>query len=284
MPVRRATDSETRVALPERTAFCWHGYVPGVGPGQRYGFRVHGPWDPAHGQRCNPAKLLVDPYAKRDQRAASSGTTPCFRIRSAATTSQRDDRDSAPFMPKSVVIDDAFDWGGDRPLGRKLHETVIYEVHVKGFTQAQPEMPEAAARHVRRARAPGVDRIPDVARHHRGRAAARASVRAREASARQGAAQLLGLSLATATSRRTTSMPPIGRSGGAQVSEFKGMVKLLHAAGLEVILDVVYNHTGEGNHLGPMLSFKGIDNARVLPDRRKGTRATTWTTPAPATA
>jgi isoamylase len=132
---------ETRVNLPERTAFCWHAYLRGVGPGQRYGFRVYGPWDPANGLRCNPAKLLVDPYARAI--AGDIEWNPAvFPYPLGGDDLQRDDRDSAAYMPKAVVVDDAFDWEGDRPLRRKLHETVIYEVHLKGFTQQHPDIPE----------------------------------------------------------------------------------------------------------------------------------------------
>jgi glycogen operon protein len=248
---------ETRIALPERTAFCWHGYLPGVRPGQRYGFRVHGPWDPAQGQRCNPAKLLLDPYAKSID-GGIEWDDAVFPYPLGGDDLQRDDRDSAPFVPKSVVVDDAFDWGGDRPPGRKLHETVIYEVHAKGFTRLRQDVPE----------------------HLRGTYA--------------GLAYPTSIDYLTSLGITAVELLPVhqfvhekhlndkglrnywgyhsycyfaphneyaaDRDPCGLVREFKGMVKLLHAAGLEVILDVVYNHTGEGNHLGPMLSFKGFDN------------------------
>src|SRR2546423_3117565 len=132
---------ETRIRLPEKTAFCWHGYVPGVRPGQKYGYRVHGPWDPAHGERCSPAKLLVDPYAKSIA-GGIEWNDAVIPYPLGGDDLERDDRDSAPYMPKSVVVDDEFDWGGDRPPGRKLHETVIYEVHVEGFSKLRHEVPE----------------------------------------------------------------------------------------------------------------------------------------------
>jgi glycogen operon protein len=133
---------ETRIDLPERTAFCWHGYVRGVGAGQRYGFRVHGPWEPAEGHRCNPAKLLLDPYARAISGGVSWDPAVCpYPLGGDDLT--RDEADSAPFVPKSVVVDATFDWGADRPLGRKLHETVIYEAHVKGLTKRHPDVPEA---------------------------------------------------------------------------------------------------------------------------------------------
>jgi isoamylase len=249
---------ETRVRLPERTAFCWHGYLRGVGPGQRYGFRVHGPWEPAAGHRCNPSKLLLDPYAR-----AIAGTTEwndaVFPYPLGGDDLQRDDRDSAPFMPKSVVVDDAFDWQGDGPLGRKLHETIVYEVHVKGFTQRHPDIPEdlrgtyrgmahpAAIEHLTSLGITAVELLPVHQFVHE--------------------KHLLDKGLRNYWGYHSYGyFAPHGEyaSGGddgAQVREFKEMVRALHAAGLEVILDVVYNHTGEGNHLGPVLCFKGIDNA-----------------------
>jgi isoamylase len=248
---------ETRLDLPERTAYCWHGYVPDVAPGQRYGFRVHGPWNPEQGQRCNPAKLLVDPYARAitgDIQWAPS----VFPYPIGGDDQQRDDSDSGPFMPKSVVVSDAFDWEGDRPLRRKLHETVVYEVHLKGFTRRHPGIPEAI----------------------RGTYAGMAHPVALEYLTGLGvtAVELLPVHqfvheqhLLDKGLRNYWGYHSYGyfaphadysSSGdtGEQVREFKQMVKALHGAGLEVILDVVYNHTGEGNHLGPMLCFKGIDN------------------------
>jgi isoamylase len=248
---------ERRVALPERTAFCFHGCLPGIGPGQRYGFRVHGPWDPANGHRCNPAKLLLDPYAR-----AISGSIEwnpaLFPYPLGGDDLQREDSDSAPFMPKGVVVDAAFDWEGDRPLRRKLHETIVYEVHVKGFTKRHPDIPEAL----------------------RGTYAGMAHPAAVEYLTSLGitAVELLpihqfvheqhlldkGLRNYWGYHSYGYFAPHAGYSAsgdaGQQVREFKQMVKALHAAGLEVVLDVVYNHTGEGNQLGPVLSFKGIDN------------------------
>ena len=137
-----ANGGETHIDLPERTAFCWHGYLPGITAGQRYGFRVHGPWEPAEGKRCNPAKLLLDPYAR-----AITGTVDwkdgVFPYPVGGDDLVRQDDDSAPFVPKSIVVDGRFDWGGDRLLGRKLHETVIYEAHVKGLTRCHPDVPDA---------------------------------------------------------------------------------------------------------------------------------------------
>src|SRR5918992_156200 len=249
--------TESRFDLPEVTSFCWHGYLPGVGPGQRYGFRVHGPWEPAQGHRCNPAKLLMDPYAKAI--AGDIQWNPAvFPYPLGGDDLERDERDSAPYMPRSIVVDDNFDWQGDRPLRRGLHETVIYEVHVKGFTKRDPGIPE----------------------HLRGKYAGLANVVSIDYLKSLGvtAVELLPIHQFVHESHQIDKglrnywgyhsygyFAPHGEysSGGdkgEQVREFKGMVKLLHAAGLEVILDVVYNHTGEGNQLGPMLNLEGIDN------------------------
>jgi isoamylase len=248
---------ETRVDLPERTAYCWHGYLPGVKAGQRYGFRVHGPWEPAHGHRGNPAKLLVDPYAR-----AITGDIKwdpaVFPYPLGGDDQERNDADSGPFMPKSVVIDDEFDWEGDRPLRRKLHETVIYEVHLKGFTQRHPGIPKAirgtyaglahpaALEYLTSLGVTAVELLPVHQFVHE--------------------QHLLDKGLRNYWGYHSYGyFAPHGEysssgDSGGQVREFKQMVKALHGAGLEVILDVVYNHTGEGNHLGPVLCLKGIDN------------------------
>jgi isoamylase len=257
---------ERRIALPERTAFCWHGYLPDVAPGQRYGFRVHGPWDPARGYWCNPAQLLVDPYAR-----AISGSIEwdqaVFPYPLGGDPLELDDTDSAAFMPKSVVIDDRFDWNGDRPLRRSLHDTVIYEVHVKGFTMRHPDVPEkirgtyaglahaAAIDHLTSLGVTAVELLPVHQFVHD--------------------KHLLDKGLKNYWGYHSYGYfaphSEYSSSGddGSQVREFKQMVKALHGAGLEVILDVVYNHTGEGNHLGPMLSLQGLDNLayyRTMPD------------------
>ncbi len=259
---------ECRVRLPERTAFCWHGYLPGIGPGQRYAYRVHGPWAPAEGHRCNPAKALIDPYAR-----AISGTVkwdPSVLPYANDDPDSMSDADSAPNVPRSVVVDPSFDWGGDRLLRTPLHETLIYEVHVKGFTA----------------------RMPDVPEHLRGTYAGLANRAATDYLVRLGvtAVELLPVHhfvhdghLVDRGLRNYWGYNSIGffaphadyvSAGNADdpVREFKGMVKALHAAGIEVILDVVYNHTAEGNDRGPMLSFKGFDNAayyRVTEEDRR---------------
>jgi isoamylase len=249
--------AETRVDLPERTAFCWHGYLRHVAPGQRYGFRVHGPWDPAHGHRCNPAKLLLDPYA----RAVSGGVQwdrALFPYPMGGDDLLREDSDSAPFMPKGIVVDNAFEWDGDRLLRRPLHQTVIYELHVKGFTKRHPDVPKAlrgtyaglahpaAIAYLTRLGVTAVELLPIHQFVHEPH------------QLEKGLRNYWGY-------HSIGFFAPHGEyssagDAGGQIAEFKGMVKALHAAGLEVILDVVYNHTGEGNHLGAILSFKGIDN------------------------
>ena len=248
---------ERRVDLPERTAFCWHGYLPDVGPGQRYGFRVHGPWDPANGIRCNPAKLLIDPYARAITGDVRWGPA-VFPYPLGGDDLAREDSDSAPHVPKGVVVDGAFDWEGDALLRRPLHETVIYEVHVKGFTKRHPGVPEplrgtyaglahpAAIEHLTSLGVTAVELLPIHQFVHETH------------QLDKGLRNYWGYhSIGYFAPHGEYAS---GGDAGAQVREFKAMVKALHAAGLEVILDVVYNHTGEGNHLGPVLSLKGIDN------------------------
>jgi glycogen operon protein len=253
---------ETRVELPEVTAFCWHGYLPNVGPGQRYGFRVHGPWNPAEGHRCNPNKLLLDPYAKAVE-GEVRWNEAVFPYPLLGDTESRNDLDSAPFMPKGVVIDPGFDWGGDQPPRTPMHETVIYEVHVKGFTQRHPDVPEelrgtyaglahpATLAHLKRLGITAVELMP-----------AHQFIHDRQLAER-------GLRNYWGYNSIGYLAPHNGYAAvGQQVQEFKQMVKTLHQEGIEVLLDVVYNHTAEGNHLGPVLSLKGIDNAayyRLMP-------------------
>ena len=249
---------ERRVELEERTALCWHGYLPGVHPGQEYGFRVHGPYDLGSGARCNPNKLLLDPYAK----AIKGGLRwdpAVFSYPAGGDPSLRNDDDSAPFVPRSVVVNPYFDWRDDHRLSIPWHETVIYEVHVKGFTQLQDQIPEPmrgtyaglgspfAIRYLRSLGVTAVELLPVhqfVSEH---------------LLQDRGLANYWGYnSIGYLAPHGAYSS---GGDGGQQVNEFKDMVRSLHAAGIEVILDVVYNHTAEGDHLGPTLSFKGIDNA-----------------------
>ena len=260
------------------TALCWHGYVPDVRPGQRYGFRVHGPWAPEQGNWCNPAKLLLDPYAKAID-GPWDWNEAIFPYHFAEPETSKNDLDSGPFLPKSVVINPFFDWGNDRRPNTPWHRTVVYETHVKGFTRTHPAIPEAL----------------------RGTYAGMAHPVSVEYLQRLGvtAVELLPVhqfvqdsTLIERGLRNYWGYNSIGYLAphneyargqrGEQVLEFKTWSRRCTRPGIEVILDVVYNHTAEGNHLGPMLSFKGIDNPayyRVM----QTTSGTTWTTRAPAT-
>ena len=247
--------AERRIPMQDQTDQVWHAYLPDGRPGLRYGYRVSGPYDPSAGHRFNPAKLLLDPYAKRlDGTIAWSDTLFGYRV--GADEEAADDRDSAPQMPKSVVLDPAFVWGSDAQLGTPLEDTVIYEVHVKGFTVRHPDIAEGlrgtyaglvsepALEHLTRLGITAVELLP-VHQHVNDRA-------------------LVERGLSNYWGYNTIGFfAPDARysATGEPVSEFKTMVKRLHDAGIEVILDVVYNHTGEGSHLGPTLSFRGIDNA-----------------------
>ena len=260
---------ETHCDLPETTSFCWHGYLPNIVPGQRYGFRVHGPWAPGDGIRCSPAKLLLDPYARAVE-GQVNWHEAVFSYRFDDPDGPLNEADSAPFMPKSVVINPFFDWGNDRHPRTRWSETIIYETHVKGFSKKLEEIPEEL----------------------RGSYAALGHPKAIDYLTRLGitAVELMPVHQFVHDShllerglRNYWGYNSIGflaphneysSSGqtGQQVQEFKQMVKALHEAGIEVILDVVYNHTAEGNHLGPTLSFKGLDNAayyRLMNDDRR---------------
>ncbi|HUP63271.1 MAG TPA: glycogen debranching protein GlgX [Thermoanaerobaculia bacterium] len=264
-----AHGNETHVDLPEVTAFIWHGYLPNVGPGQRYGFRVHGPWEPDNGHRCNPAKLLLDPYGKAVD-GHVKWDEAVFPYHFDNPEGSRNDRDSAPFMPKSIVHQPFFDWQSDRRPNTPWHRTIIYEMHVKGFTMRHPGIPEnlrgtyaglahpAAIRYLRQLGVTAVELLPVHQFVH--------------------ADHLLDRGLRNYWGYDSISfLAPhneYAASGqlGQQVTEFKQMVKALHEQGIEVILDVVYNHTAEGNHLGPMLSMKGIDNSayyRTVPGKER---------------
>ncbi len=255
-----AADRETRHELVERTAFNWHGYVPGVGPGQRYGYRVHGPWDPERGLRFNAHKLLIDPYAKAiegDVRWELGRTLP-YAPGGEDADLVLDATDDAAAIPKCVVIDQSFDWEGDELLRTPWADTVIYETHVKGFTKRMPGVRDdlrgtyaglASEPAIEHLVALGVTAVELLPVHH---------IADEHHLVERGLTNYWGYSsigyLAPHASYAATG------SSGEQVREFKGMVKALHRAGIEVILDVVYNHTAEGNHLGPMLSFRGVDN------------------------
>ncbi|MDX2211751.1 MAG: glycogen debranching protein GlgX [Oculatellaceae cyanobacterium bins.114] len=254
-------DQETRVALKEVSNFVWHGYLPGIGPGQRYGYRVHGPWQPQKGFRFNPNKLLIDPYAKAIDGDSGNGSELfAYDWSDPAKDLSFSELDSAALIPKSVVIDETFDWEGDTLLRTPWHETIIYEVHVKGFTKLHPDIPEelrgtyagighpVAIEHLQRLGITAVELMPV---HH--------------FLAHPGHLKDKGLKNYWGYDSINYLAPYAGYSSsgtlGQQVTEFKEMVKALHRAGIEVILDVVYNHTGEGNHLGPTLSLRGIDNS-----------------------
>jgi glycogen operon protein len=254
-------DKETRIELTEVSNFVWHGYVPGVGPGQRYGYRVHGPYAPNEGHRFNPNKLLIDPYGKAIDGDVGNGPELFgYSWDDPEEDLSFSDLDNAHLMPKSVVVDQSFDWGDDRLLQTPWHETVIYEVHVKGFTKQHPDIPEelrgtyagmahpSAIEHLQRLGITAVELMPI---HHY--------------LAYPGHLADKGLKNYWGYDSLNYFAPYSGYSAsgtlGQQVNEFKELVKTLHRAGIEVILDVVYNHTGEGNHKGPTLSLRGIDNA-----------------------
>ena len=252
-----ADGAEVRHDLPEMDGFVWHAFLPGVEPGQRYGYRVHGPYDPSRGHRCNPSKLLLDPYAKAIDGKFEWGQA-LFSYNFGDAQS-RNDEDSAGAMPKSVVISPFFDWGVDRPPKRQYAESVIYEAHVKGLTYQHPEIPAelrgtySAIAHpvmIDHLRSLGVTAVELMPVHH----FANDSTLIERGLSNYWGYNTIGFF--APDSKYSSSASP-----GGQVQEFKSMVRELHDAGIEVILDVVYNHTGEGNHLGPTLCFKGIDNS-----------------------
>jgi isoamylase len=250
-------EGETRIELNEVDAFVWHVYVPEVGPGTRYGYRVHGPWDPVEGLLCNPAKLLLDPYAKAVQGRVKADDA-VFGYELGFSRYRPSVTDSAPCTMRSVVISPFFNWDGDRPPQIPYHETVIYEAHVRGLTQRHPQIPSAQrGTYAGLAHPVMIDYLK------------RLGITAVELMpVHQFVIELnlaaLGLTNYWGYNTIGYFAPHNGYSStgecGEQVGEFKGMVKRLHSAGIEVILDVVYNHTAEGNHLGPTLSFRGIDN------------------------
>ncbi|HEY1594904.1 MAG TPA: glycogen debranching protein GlgX [Thermoleophilaceae bacterium] len=264
-------DTESRITLTERTAFNWHCYLPEVGSGQRYGYRVHGPYEPNEGQRFNPSKLLIDPYAKAIDGVigweADASVLPYVPSGEDDADLEPDEEDDARAIPKSVVIDQRFDWEGDRILQTPLADSVIYEAHIKGFTVSHPRIRDdlrgtyaglASEEAIEYLTSLGVTAVELLPVHHIADESFLYERGLRNYWGYSTIGYLAPHSEYAATGRR-----------GEQVREFKGMVKALHRAGIEVILDVVYNHTAEGNHLGPMLSFKGIDNRsyyRLMPD------------------
>ena len=262
---------ETRIDIPFKRAHNWHCYLPGVSPGQRYGYRVRGRYAPDEGMRFNPDKLLIDPYAKAIEGlvdwSQDANILPYVQGPDEDADLERDDEDDSSVVPKSVVVDPGFDWEGDRPPNTPFADTIIYETHVRGFTKTHPDVrEELRGTYAGLASEPALNYLKDLGVtavellpvHH---------ICDESFLHEKGLTNYWGYSTIgyfaphseyAATGRR-----------GEQVREFKGMVKALHSAGIEVILDVVYNHTAEGNHLGPMLSFKGVDNPsyyRLVPD------------------
>jgi glycogen operon protein len=250
---------ETRIRVKEMDNHVWHVYIPGIKPGQLYGYRVYGPYDPANGFRFNPNKLLLDPYAK-----AISGTINWndtlfgYEMGHPEGDLSFSDTDSAPYIPKAVVVDPSFDWADDKRPNIPYHQSIIYETHVKGFTQMHPDIPEnirgsyAGIGHpvtIKYLQSLGITAIELMPVHH---------------FVNDRILQDKGLSNYWGYNSIGFFAPDVRYSSsgmlGEQVREFKEMVKALHKAGIEVIIDVVYNHTGEGNHMGPTLSFKGVDN------------------------
>ncbi|MCU1621108.1 MAG: glgX, partial [Modestobacter sp.] len=266
--------NEERIRLPEMDAYVWHAFLPGIQPGQRYGFRVYGPFDPAQGQRCNPNKLLLDPYAKAiDGQVDWDEAVFGYRFENG----ERNDDDSAAHMPKSVVVNPYFDWGVDRPPRTPYNKTVIYEAHVKGLTMTHPRVPEAL-----RGTYAGIAH-PAIIEHLQELGITAIELMPVHQFVQDDTLQQKGL-------RNYWGYNTIGffaphneyaqDTDGQQVQEFKGMVRALHEAGIEVILDVVYNHTAEGNHMGPTLSFRGIDNEayyRLVEDDKQYYMDTTGT-------
>ncbi|WP_082474018.1 glycogen debranching protein GlgX [Curtobacterium sp. Leaf261] len=249
--------TETAIDLIEVDAYVWHAYLPSVAPGQAYGFRVHGAYDPASGHRSNPAKLLLDPYAK-----ATSGEIDWDQSLFSYTFGDPDstnDEDSAAHMMKGVVINPFFDWQGDRPPRTPYGESIIYEAHVKGLTETHPDVPEE-----QRGTYAGVAH-PAIIEHLKRLGVTAIELMPVHQFVNDSTLQDKGLSNYWGYNTIGFFAPQAAYSSagdrGQQVQEFKWMVRTLHDAGIEVILDVVYNHTAEGNHLGPTLSFRGIDNA-----------------------
>jgi glycogen operon protein len=256
-----------RIDMAERTGDIWHVYLRDCLPGMRYGYRVHGPYQPEEGMRFNPNKLLLDPYALAIDRPLRGAPDQCgYTPGTEEEDFAFDEADNGAAAPKSVVVDTAFDWGDDAPPAVPWSDTVFYEVHVKGFTQQHPDVPEAA-----RGRYAGVGSAAAIAHLQRLGVTA---VELLPVHTFIDDERLVQAGLVNYWGYNSLGFfAPEPRYGcGDPVTEFKHMVRALHSAGIEVILDVVYNHTGEGNHLGPTLSFKGIDHAgyyRLLPEDRR---------------
>lgn len=253
-------DAETRIEMTEQNSYVWHNYVPGLQPGQRYGYRVYGPYDPMHGLRCNPNKLLLDPYAKAIE-GNIDGDESLFSywFKSPDDTSAMNDLDSAAHTMKSAVINPYFDWGNDQHPYISYHDSVIYEAHVRGMTNLNMDVPPDI-----RGTYAGLA-YPSVIEYLKKLGITAIELMPIHQFVNDSFLQEKGLSNYWGYNTIGFFAPHNAYSSsgerGEQVNEFKSMVKAYHHAGMEVILDVVYNHTAEGNHMGPTLSFKGIDNA-----------------------
>ncbi len=251
--------AEARIALTEVDGFVWHGYLPDVGPGQRYGFRVHGPYDPRRGHRCNPAKLLLDPYWNAVDGQVTGTPALDSYVQGAADPDAMNIEDSAPCMPRNVVINPYFDWAGDQRLRTPYHETLIYEAHVRGLTLRHPGVPERL-----RGTYAGIA-SPAIIEHLQRLGVTAIELMPVHQAVPEPALVERGLTNYWGYNTIGFFAPHNGYGSAAtphgQGAEFKSMVKTLHQAGIEVILDVVYNHTAESAELGPTLSFRGIDNA-----------------------
>ena len=253
-------DAETRIEMTEQNSYVWHNYIPGLQPGQRYGYRVYGPYDPMHGLRCNPNKLLLDPYAKAIE-GNIDGDESLFSywFKSPDDTSAMNDLDSAAHTMKSAVINPYFDWGNDQHPYISYHDSVIYEAHVRGMTNLNMDVPPDI-----RGTYAGLA-YPSVIEYLKKLGITAIELMPIHQFVNDSFLQERGLSNYWGYNTIGFFAPHNAYSSsgerGEQVNEFKSMVKAYHHAGMEVILDVVYNHTAEGNHMGPTLSFKGIDNA-----------------------
>ena len=253
-------DAETRIEMTEQNSYVWHNYIPGLQPGQRYGYRVYGPYDPMHGLRCNPNKLLLDPYAKAIE-GNIDGDESLFSywFKSPDDTSAMNDLDSAAHTMKSAVINPYFDWGNDQHPYISYHDSVIYEAHVRGMTNLNMDVPPDI-----RGTYAGLA-YPSVIEYLKKLGGTAIELMPIHQFVNDSFLQEKGLSNYWGYNTIGFFAPHNAYSSsgerGEQVNEFKSMVKAYHHAGMEVILDVVYNHTAEGNHMGPTLSFKGIDNA-----------------------
>jgi glycogen operon protein len=255
----RSRRESERIQIREQTAFVWHTYIPGLQPGQLYGYRVYGPWEPTRGLRFNPAKLLIDPYAKAIHGDVDwSKPIYPYRFGTENTDLSMDRRDSASGMPKCVVVNPYFDWEHDRPPRTPLSDSIIYEVHVRGFSMLNEQIPEplrgtyaglASPPSLKYLKKLGITAVELMPVHQFVDDKALVDKKLRNYWGYNT------INYFSAEARYSSS-----GDTGSQVADFKAMVKALHRENIEVILDVVYNHTAEGNHLGPMLSFRGIDN------------------------